>query len=310
MSQLESDGSSIPSTPESFSQDVTSVAQHNVFASLRPLNPPGWEAYDAAINTIIKHPEKLKHMRKFLSADKSRMTRADSIFSEDEDDTAEQPFDPLEKPSWTGSFKFCLETLPHNPTDGWYLGTNRGRAPGDEVDILLAPPTDEWRKVKIAGKHARLFIHPESCRIVLEAHHIVVIGRNGAKILAPSHTQVLEQGELISIGSALYIFKYADFFATLPFEAELRQYMQKYHNPQWSMNKIVMPSSVGVPASIGEYFCSSGAFERASSGNMHAGWNKSGSVVAIKEFKDPTKTQVRNHVQLMQRVGKHVRQCK
>lgn len=230
MSQSDSgsDVSTIPFAPRSFSEDVTDISQAGIFALLRPLNSHAREAYNATINVLAKDSIKFKHIRQFVSADSCRARRADSVFTEDGD----LDDDDSRMLQWTGAFKFKLDILPYNPTQGWYIGTNRGRALEDRVDILLAPPSGKWTKFRIAGKHARLFIHKDSCRMVLEARHTVTIGRNGASVLNRSMNHVLEQGEMINIGSCVYAFEYASFFTTSGFEAELHQFMQKHHKPQ------------------------------------------------------------------------------
>ena len=207
------------------------ASQSEIFAWLSPLNPTACGAYDAMISTTIENPQKYRHLHKFLRINSDRTKRAGSVFSEDEK-TADQSDEFLKTFQWTGAFQFSLNTLPSNPSKGWYLGTNRGRASGEEVDIMLAPPSAEWKNLGIAGKHARLFIHPESCRMVLEARHMVTIGRNGATIFSRSSTHVLEQGEMINIGDCVYVFEYAPFFTTSMFEVKLREFMQTYHEPK------------------------------------------------------------------------------
>lgn len=127
-------GSTIPLTPDSFSDDVTNINEDGIFAWLRPLNQTACEAYDATVNTTIKHPVKFKHIRQFLHAD-TRLKRAGSTYTED-GDVANEPGPFIENLQWTGAFKFSLMTLPYSPGRGWYVGTNRGQSPDGEIDIL------------------------------------------------------------------------------------------------------------------------------------------------------------------------------
>jgi len=298
----ESDGSTLPATPQSFSEDVATVEEQGIFAWLRPFNRIAREAFDATVNTTIKHPLEFEHARKFLHITPTRERRLGSVFTEDEDSAA----DPEPVSQWIGAFKYSLKNLPRNPGRGWYLGTGRGPSRLGEVDILLAPPTDSWAKLGIASKHARLFFHLESCRVVLEARHTVTIGRDGSEVFRQSNSRVLEQGGLISIGDCVYTFEFTDHFATSEFNGCLSRFMKKYSDSEWSMNQLLSPASVGAPRSIGNYYCSPSAFAQGSFGKVSAGWTKEGTAVAIKHFKNPKRDETRVHQLLMEYIGRHV----
>ena len=166
----DSDISTIPNTPEEL---IEESSNRFAFAILRPINGTARIAFDAVVNAIIKHPL-YKLNRGFLSI-QNRRSLPTSIFTEDE----EEPSGTTEI-LWQGFFKFSLDTLPK---DGkrWIGGT------GDGADLLFAPPTaSRKRKVGIASRHVGFTLHPESCRVVLEARHSVTVSRGGARTITQS----------------------------------------------------------------------------------------------------------------------------
>lgn len=295
----ESEGSTAPFTPESFADDVTNPNQRDVFAWLHPHSKTACAAYDAAVNTCIKNPDKHKHARQFMSAN-DRARRAESVFTED-GKTAE-----FTHPQWSGAFKLSLKVLPNDPAAGWYLGTNRGRPPG-EVDLLLAPPTNAWTAAKVAGKHARLFFHKDTWRLMLEARHTVTMGKGGASVVRGSAPRVLEDGELIEISDCSYIFEYSDLYPTQGFEQDLAKFIKQHQGSDFPLNKYLSPCRTSEPVSVGEYSCSPSAFAQGTFGKVSAGWARDGTAVAIKVFKSPAKERFRSHQLIMESIGEHVR---
>lgn len=290
-----SDGPTIPLTLED---------EKDVFARLLPLNRLACEAFDAVVNSTVEDLSRPNHFRRFLNAE-TRGTRARSVFTGD-GDAPDDPDPCSENYQWTGAYELSLKILPHNPEKGWYIGTNRGQPEDSEIDILLAPSTSKWAKFRIAGKHARLFLHKESCRVMLEARHTVTVGRNGAMTFTNSTSHVLEQEELISIGDCMYTFTYTEFFKSSLFEKELSQFMKEYYDPQWAINKLLSPASVGEPISLGRYYCSPSSFAQGTFGKVTAGWTGDGVAVAIKHFKNPKESEVNLHRKNMRHIGNHV----
>ncbi|KAL8773769.1 MAG: hypothetical protein Q9209_001537 [Squamulea sp. 1 TL-2023] len=232
------------------------------------------------------------------------MHRSQSVFTEDEDSSIEpRPAPPYQ---WTGAFALCLMNLPRNPAQGWCLGTNCARTSPNEVDLLLAPPLHHRTGTQIAGHHATLSLHTQSCRIVVQARHTIIIGRNGAKAFRNPESVLLEPGEIVVfIGNCAYTFEYTEYFTTMAFKQEITQYMRNYYDSTWSMNKYISPDSVGLPTALGNYYCSHRAFNQGTFGKISAGWNRSGGTVAIKIFKDPKKSEIQSHVELMKIIGQH-----
>ena len=299
-----SDGSTVPNTPEPDSGEVVRLDQEQVFAWLRPLNVTAHKAFDATVNTVIKNSPKFDHFRHFLHCD-SRLDRSQSVYTEDEDSGHGQPHIPTYQ--WVGAFGLRLTNLPRNPLQGWCLGTNCGRSSLNGVDLLLAPPLHYRTETQIAGHHATFKLHPESCRIIIQARHTTRIGRNGAKAFRHPESFLLEPGELVFLGNCVYTFDYTEHFSSKAFKQAVTQYMRDYHDSLWSMNKYISPGSVGLATALGNYYCSPRAFNQGTFGKISAGWNKIGETVAIKVFKNPKKSEIRSHIELMGSIGQHVR---
>ena len=293
-------GSTDPFISESFSNDVANTNEPDVFARLSPLSHNAREAYDATVTAIAKH-ERFQHNRQFLEAVQCPK-RARSVFTEDG-----EAADPTESESqWIGSFTLSLTKLPRHLARGWYLGTGRGESLENEVDFLLAPPTDKWTKLEIAGNHARLFLKPEIGRIVLESRHTVHLSSGGAQTLVQSAHRVLAPGELLCIGDCAYSFQYTDFFTTRTFEEQLFQFMIKHIGPHWSLNNLLSPSAVGTPVMLGGYYCTPRAFDQGTFGKVTAGWTPKGTTIAIKQFKNPNLAEISSHKEMMEHIGIHV----
>lgn len=296
-----SSGSTVPFTPESFSRDVTSINETNVFARLSPLSQNACAAYDATVTAVAKH-EKFEHNRQYLEAVHCSK-RARSVFTEDGETGDPTESEPKQ---WVGSFTLSLSRPPRHLARGWYLGTGRGESFENEVDLLLAPPTDEWTKLGVAGKHARFFLNPEIGRIMLEARHTVFLGSDSTQTLTQSAIRVLAPGELICIGDCAYSFEYTELFTTRAFEEQLSQFMKNHLGAEWSLNNLVSPSSVGRPAKLGDYHCTPRAFDEGTFGKVTAGWTPKGTTIAIKQFKNPKQADIRAHKTMMEHIGIHV----
>ena len=299
MSIYDSDGDTIPLTPESFTAEADANAEaEGVFAWLRPHGDIACEAFDASVNTTIKNKQQYRHERQFLHRS-SRECRSRSVYTEDGEEAKPSLYN-----QWSGAFKFSLKVPPRYPTKGWYLGTNYGRN-SQEVDILLAPPQERWKSARIASKHARLLFHSESLRMTIEARHAVTITKNGTAVITQSGIHVIEHGELIQIGNCSYTFEYTSLYSTQVFEQDLFRWMKKYDRSS-RPNHLLSPHSVGEPRSLGRYYCSPSAFAKGTFGKVSAGWALNGSAVAIKVFKEPKKEVVEAHQKLMHDIGHQV----
>lgn len=302
----DSDCSTHPNTPPSFSEDVSNQDTSHVFAWLKPTSPTACGAFDDTVNAVIKHPNAYTHMRQFLCTDPSRSTRATSVFTDDDDAPGNNSELDRKKPQWIGAFKFSLRTPPYVSGNGWSIGTGHGLPAGEEVDIMLAPPSKRW-STNIAGKHARLYFHKESGRMTLEARHTVKLsGMGGADVITKPASRVLEHGAFISIGDCLYTFEYTDFIKSDEFLGELAGFMKVHHGPGWTLHRMLSPTSGGDLISLGKYTYSPGAFAKGTFGEVGAGWARDGGTVAIKRFKAPNKDLLKAHQDMMSYIGEHV----
>lgn len=289
--------STVPNTPLTFDEVTNIVNKHGAFASLRPCNDHARDAFDATVNTIIKNITNLEHFRQFLYLD-GKVPKGGSFYTEDEDDGSCHDADNT---IWSGAFVFNLAVLPSD-VPNWYLGTNQ--IP-QKNDILLAPQSDHWKKLRVARRHSRLYHHHQSYRFMLEAYHSVIIGKNRARILTRSNSHVLEHGELIIIGACTYVFEYTDFSRTLDFETDLSKFAKKHFGSQ-SLHRYLSPTSVGDPVMLGNYYCSPSAFAKGTFGKVNAGWASNGEAVAIKTFKEPDENVIEAHKEIMRFIGRHV----
>ena len=294
----DSEGSTILLSPGSGADDIVNANQNDVFAWLRPHSDIARRAFDASVNSALKNRGKYEHIRQFLQISE-RGNRALSAFTEDgaeNHDVARQ---------WSGAFRLSLKVPPRDSAKGWYFGTSRGRHLQD-VNILLAPPIKKWAGSRIAGRHGRLFLHEESCRMMLEARHTVTTTKNGAFVISQLNSRVVEHGELIEIGDCTYTFEYAELYSTPGFEEDLVRFMKEHNGPRWALNKLLSPASVNSSLPMGNYSCSPSAFAQGTFGKIYAGWSHNGRPVAIKVFKRPVENEVRGHQELMAQIGYHV----
>ena len=300
---IDSESSTIPLTPENDSVNALRLDPNEVFAWLRPFNEPAEKAFDAVINTVIKHSPDCDHFRPFLHCD-SRGSRSQSEYSDNvsfsDDQSSYTPY------RWAGAFGLRLTHLPHDPVQGWCMGNGRDRSSSRAIDLLLVPPKKHLKEMRIHSHHATMKLHTQSCQVGLLARHTVKVSRNGAKTFRESESFLFEPGEIVSLGQCAYTFEYTEYFHSPAFKDAITKYMRKYHEHQWSMNPHISPSSVRYPTILGDYYCSPTAFDQGTFGRINAGWNKSGGTVAIKTFKNPIESEIRAHEELMRSIGKHV----
>lgn len=250
------------------------------------LNRLAQEAFDATVNEFAVQPQELyRHARQYMVV-KPRTSRAHNVFSNDSGSDTEL-HSGQSNPQWDGYYKFSLRLPPREPSEGWWLGTSRtNRA----VDILLAPPGPLWERWDLAGKHACLFFHFQSCRIILKARHkLIITAASGPIVYAKPESRVLESKQVVSIGDCLYEFSHTAHLASASFKDELVAHMKFVCGPQWTAHALVSPASSEGRLTIGDYACLPGTFAQGSFGEITSGWASDGTAVAIKRFKVPKK---------------------
>ena len=290
-------------------QNFTLLRKGDAFAFLRPLSPSARNAFNAAVDAITTNSSQdpnFEHYHRFVYAERV-IPRASSVFTEDQDAAiVEEPDSDSASQQWNGAFKFSLGTPPHDESSGWYIGTSRGRSVSSNqgVDILLALPGAARAQNDIAGNHGRLYFHPETYRMVIQARHTVTVGKSGS-IIRNSQSQVLDDKDLLMIGDHTYAFEYTSYFRSPEFEEELCQHLQRIQGDRCAMNKLLSPASVGAPIAVGEYFRSASAFAQGTFGQVSAGWARNGAAVAIKFYKDPKSNDIQSHKDIMHIIGNH-----
>jgi hypothetical protein len=79
---FDSNGDTVPLTPDSFTQDVVDIDDDEVFAWLRPYSKAACAAFNASVNSAIKNKLRYVHKRQFLHRI-SQEQRARSVYTED-----------------------------------------------------------------------------------------------------------------------------------------------------------------------------------------------------------------------------------
>ena len=298
--------STVPMTPPSNSHHVPpNQIIEDVFAWLKPINPVACEAFNDVVNAMVEDSTMYTHTRQFLQANPNVSTRAVSVFTDSTDD-GDDGGSSQRKPQWSGSFKLSLKLLPFVSGEGWSIGTGHRLPAGEEVDIMLAPPSKRWTK-SIAAKHARFLFHKDSGRLILEARHrIKLSGVNGADVITNTTTRALERGHFISIDNCLYAFEYTDLMKSEGFLNELSGFMKAHHGSAWALPSTLCSALGGDHITLGDYTCTPGAFAKGAFGEVGAGWARDGSTVAIKRFKTPNEKSLTTHEEMMHYIGDHV----
>lgn len=209
-----------------------------------------------------------------------------------------------------------MERWLHAPARAAIVRSKSWFVPGDgpspsssdkQVEIPLAPPSEDWRHLKISSRHARNFSLPESCRMVLEARHTVSMSKTEPKIVRKLETCVLEHCSVVSIGDCIYTFEYGDHFLTDAFLIQMSEFFEGNGMQQWSPNKHITPASIGQPICFGAYSCSPSAFDRGANGEIYTRWAPDGRPVVIKSLKIPKRLQFERQNLIMQYIGYHIR---
>ena len=286
--------------PDSWEQEYDS---ENVFAWLTPVNDCARHAFHILVDSMITYPGSRMSDRKFIHLEGQEPMDVSSISNSD--DEAEQG--ATTQLQWFGAFKFSTAVLPRDPAKGWFIGTGRGTL---EVDVVIGPPDLGWKDYKVRGKHARLYIHKESCQPTVEAFHIMeVSGATGLKFISPwtaSSSKVLEHGHKVEFGRCAYIFWHGEAFMNGMFKASLPKFMKAHHGESWAAHPILSATSTGSYLTMDQYTFSPGAFAAGSFGEVTAGWSQSGSAVAVKRFITPEPKRFTQHQKIMGLIGSHV----
>ena len=292
--------STVSFLPDSWEQDPNT---ENVFAWLRPMNEFAQHAFHLLVDSMIQNPDLRVSERRFIHLEGREIIDTSSVSSSD--DEAEQGV--TDQRRWVGAFKFSTAVYPKDPTKGWFIGTGRGSL---DVDVVIGLPDLKWRYNKIRGKHARLYIHEESCRPTVEALHCMeVSGATGVKHIAQrttSSSKVLEHGHQLEVGRCTYLFLHGNAMKNGKFNVSLPEFMEIHHGEGWCAHHILSATSKGSYLTMDQYTFLPGAFAAGTFGEVTAGWAQNGSAVAVKRFKSPDLSRFNQHQKIMGLIGKHV----
>ena len=292
----QSSGSTVPFSPGTRAS-YTDI-ENAVFANLRPFGEPACKAFDVVGNWIEANPTQSTNARQFFNAQHVSKRATSESLEEIVESTARLARE------WVGTYQLRLNQLSTKRLH-WILGSG-----SDEIDrpadLLLAPPSANCAKPRIAYNHAILSFNQDTSRVMLQARHTVMVCSRGAQALRGPEARVIEHDEVLMIGNCVYVFEFTDFAKTRTYEDALVEFMRKRHSSNWSINKHLLPVSVQDPIILGNYFCSPSTFAQGTFGKVAVGWTKGGRGVAIKTFKQPKKTEIATHVRQMKEIGEHV----
>ena len=262
-----------------------------VFAILRPTNLSARKAYDGSVKLAIDDADKFAYVNRTVLADPG-YDAAGGNLQEDEGIT-----------EW-GYFKLSLSVPPHNPEEGWYLGTSRGISEHGEIDVLLGPPTAASESMGLGPKHARIFMHRDTCKIVIEAKDAVKLGQDDTTIIQDSARRVLENGEMIQFGSCLYSFEITKYPREPAFENYVSAFMKKIHGTDWQLNVLICSGRYDV---LGDYRHDP-VFSPFDSPSHQAqpGYSRQGDLVALKVFNSTDRVRASLQRDIMGRLKYHV----
>ena len=275
----------------------------HVFAWLRPMNEAACLAFNLVVESMIQNPNIYLHERKFIHVSGRALPRAGSV--SESDDQGEQ--EESDQSQIVGAFKFSTAVLPREPSSGWFIGTGFHKP---QVDVVIGPPGPEYNNNKILGKHARLYIHKESCQTIVEAlHGMELTGLTGLKHIGPkfsSSAKVLEHMHLVHFGRCTYVFEQGDAIVNGNFKSSLDEFMPLQHGPQWKAHRSLSAPSTAAYHTLNEFTYVPGAFAGGTFGEVTVGWAQDGSAVAVKRFRKPNERKLDQHVNIMKLIGEHV----
>ncbi|KAL8718491.1 MAG: hypothetical protein Q9225_004377 [Loekoesia sp. 1 TL-2023] len=286
---------------ESTIQGIFSTPQDTDFANLIPHNTAAKKAFNELINLITPHKAKYSHAIQFIRGLHLEQAPAVAVFSDDEDadeateDASDQP------PFWIGSFGLTLDIAPRG-SFVWVAGV--GNISCGEYDMLLAPPTKEWRAQGIYGRCFQLSFHENSFKVLLTARRTVEIN---AEAITKDDLHVVEHGNLITVGECVYIFKFTEYSRDPSYRDDFYTCMEENlgRNYPGCLTAPRAPSAID-SINIGAYACAARAFATGAGNVVKAGWNKrTGDVVAIKDFKDSPICNLNSHQKIMRSIGRH-----
>jgi serine/threonine protein kinase len=190
-----------PNTPDEFTS--TSVQYNGDFARLIPTNALAKIAFDELARLMRTEPEWNHHARRSIHVEHCLSSPSPAILESDTD--GEVPQKPT--PTLTGYYRLNLLIPPHDHRFGWFLGSGRRDLGDAGVDFLL---TAQRRQYRVAGRHARLSLHPETAVLLLTVDNGRVVILNGQEELRNGSRAICTLSTGIMIGDLAYKLVYTE----------------------------------------------------------------------------------------------------
>ncbi|KAI4253208.1 MAG: hypothetical protein L6R42_007677 [Xanthoria sp. 1 TBL-2021] len=271
-----------------------------VFAWFRPSNQPAKDAFHSVMESLISLGTAGAHCLKFMHATREA-PRAVSVDSIDENLVEDEARVKPNK-TWVGGYGLELENASLE-SSGWTVGAGcRGRQER-KVDLLL---TTETEQTSITSRHASLQFHPQSHQLRLMAHHTVSISGSGGYKRFKGEHRILRHDDMVELGSCTYRIEFALYETSAAYKEELRIFMADRVLGSTKLHPGLLAASNRQMMTIDNYTFLAGAFADGSFGDVSAGTDDKGDLVAVKRLKKAKKEKIEGHKALMNKIGFHV----
>lgn len=302
------------------------------FASLVPRSPLAKRAFSEAVDFIWNNRPKYAHAARSMRL-LGKVSDEDGS-GDEENNSGDALKRSVKKPRlWDGYYAFnfgmeppakasekALDTTsdkplpqapyqaPHNERRGWRAGTGYRKSKQGVLDLLLAPPTQEWSDRRVAANHFLLSFSTTCEQLMVEAERLVTLGRDDVKRGTP---YILEDGDTMGVGDCLYLYEFAPPSEFPYHDAHFTSYMWQVHKHsrrKGDINAPRAPSTVTHVVKLEKgYSFVGGSFSKGGFGKIHAGYRKRGGImVAIKQFINSEHVGLQTHKELMDLVGNNV----
>ncbi|KAL8922211.1 MAG: hypothetical protein Q9208_005290 [Pyrenodesmia sp. 3 TL-2023] len=196
---------------EAFSSTRSATRSTTNFAYLIPFNHAAKLGFHQLVEHIAKDKHPYRHSIHFMRQIKKEPYRAYSPDSEDEGSDA-----PLEE-LWTGVFALSFQNSKKNQ---WEAGNEWNKGYTGRHELLLTPPTKEWQKQGICGRHFVAKFDTKIVEMVLTALHTVKMGSKSLKC----QRHAIHHGDTIAVGAAIYQWEYTAYTKTPEYNQDYKDF--------------------------------------------------------------------------------------
>ena len=275
------------------------------FARLIPHSHNARLAFSQVVELVLRNPDEYAEVSQFIRFAKAGKEDQLSEVSEVSDRSRSAKEAPLPPREWKGYYLLDLNIPPARPKLGWILGSKVVDKLGKAADLLLTPRHGSNR---VASRHLRLSVHPDSGCLMLNA------GSRGVSVGAKPlrhEDMALTETTIITLGDLHYTFEYQRVDETTHRDG-LKRFMQdKLDRSNVELSKTV--SSLGTETDIHfKGYTIKGTFASGTSALVAGAIdNATGQFVAIKKMKnpgtrDPTIASERDTLAVVHKGSEHV----